>query len=274
MKSLKELASVDNIAEELTEEQLLAIGNKVKYGFDEDYNSNREWMRDVKKVLELASLKSSPKNTPLPQSSNVKMPIITKACYEYSSRTYPEIIRDGKVVKTQIVGRDLDGSKAETAQKVQDYMNFQLLVESQDWELEMDRLFTILALVGFICKKTYYDPIRKINKSEICDYEDLIINSKVKSLEDARRVSHVLHMHLNDLVEHARAGIFCKEAVDELVEKHAKEMVSPNIDVIEQHNYLDLDEDGYEEPYIVTIIRDSSEVLRISARYRDRKSVV
>jgi hypothetical protein len=38
---------------------------------------------------------------------------------------------------------------------------------------------------------------------------------------------------------------------------------------LEQHKYLDLDGDGYEEPYIVTVEKDSQRVVRIVARYKE-----
>jgi hypothetical protein len=36
---------------------------------------------------------------------------------------------------------------------------------------------------------------------------------------------------------------------------------------IEQHTYLDLDDDGYREPYMVTFHRKSGKIVRITARF-------
>ena len=38
---------------------------------------------------------------------------------------------------------------------------------------------------------------------------------------------------------------------------------------LEQHNWMDLDGDGYAEPYIVTVHRPSEMVCRIAARYEE-----
>jgi chaperonin GroES len=271
VKKLKEYAGMINIADEakLDKEELMKIGDKVLKGFNDDLDSSSEWLSDVKKVEDLASLVCKKKNTPLPNSANIKYPLITKACYEFSSRTYPEIIRDGSVVKARVLGKDFTGEKELQAARVSDYMNYQLLFENNEWELELDRLLNQLALVGFICRKTYYDPIRKIVKSEICEYKDLIINSEVKSIDDARRISHVIHLRLNDLIEASRAGVFCEEPVNKLLEEHAADELDPEIDVIEQHCYLDLDDDKYAEPYIVTVVKQSGEVLRIAPRFNE-----
>ena len=54
-----------------------------------------------------------------------------------------------------------------------------------------------------------------------------------------------------------------------------KSYAPPSVDettpytIIEQHTYLDLDDDGYKEPYIVTFHKESHKVLRIAARYDD-----
>jgi chaperonin GroES len=267
VKKLKEYAEKINIADDLDEKDLNKIGSQVLHGYEDDLSSSQEWLSDVKRVMELASLVAPKKTTPLPTSANIKFPIITKAAYEFSSRTYPEIVKDGAVVKTRVIGKDITGDKAKQARRVADYMNYQLLFKNECWEQELDKLLNLLALIGFVCKKTYYDPIREEVKSEICEYEDLIINASAKNLEEASRVSHVLHLSLNDLIEYVRAGLYLEEPVKELIQQHAGEEIRKPIDVIEQHCFLDLDEDDYEEPYIVTIIKESGKILRIAPRF-------
>jgi chaperonin GroES len=267
MTELNKLLKMDNIAEDLDEDTLLKIGQRVKAGFDEDLNSSQEWMNDVKKVMELASLTATKKTTPLPDSANIKFPIIIKAAYEFSSRAYPEMVKDGQVVKTRIIGKDITGEKAKQAKRVADYMNYQLLFVNEEWEQELNKLLTMLALIGFVCKKTYYDPVREQVKSEICEYQDLIINAKAKNLNEASRISHVLHISLNDAIEQVRSGLYLEDPIKELINQTAKEEQRPDVDVIEQHCFLDLDDDDYEEPYVVTIIKDSGKVVRIAARF-------
>ncbi len=271
-QKLSNLIENENIANDLDEEQLRKLANKVHEGYSFDLESCNEWLSEVKKVEELATLCAKKKSYPLPNSANIKFPIITKACYEYSSRTYPEIVKDGQIVKTKTIGKDFTGEKEIRARKVADYMNWQLYWQNDDWELELDRLLNRLALIGFLCKKTYYDPIRGIVKSELCEPQDLIIHSSVKSMEDAPRVTHVIHLKLNDLIEGARAGIYSEEVVDKLIIEHENDNLNPDIDVLEQHTLCDLDDDSYSEPYIITVLKDRPEVLRIVARY-DESSI-
>lgn len=264
---LKKYASLDNICPELDEDKLLKIGQNVLLGYEEDLKSSQEWLDEVKKVEELVSLVSKKKTRPLPNSANIKYPLITKACIEFSSRTAPEIVRDGKVVKGHVLGKDIDGTKFEQAERVCDYMNYQLMFENPDWQLSLEKLLYQLALVGFVCKKSYYDPIKDQIKSELCEYKDLIINSSVICLEDAPRISHIIKVRLNDLISAVRSDLFNKEPVDELMETLSDKDLNPEIVLIEQHTFLDLDEDDYAEPYIVTSLKDNGKVLRIAPRF-------
>jgi chaperonin GroES len=267
IKQLKEYADKVNIAEELDKELLSKISLKALSGFDDDLSSCREWLDEVKRVTEIASLKSHKKSTPLPNSANIKFPIIIKAAYEFSSRTYPEIVKDGKVVKCRVIGKDYTGTKQAQADRVSDYMNYQLLFQYDCWEQELDKSLTMLALIGFLCKKTYYDPVRGLIKSEICDHNDLIINCDAKSLQDAPRINHILHFKLNDLIEHARAGVFLEETVEKLINQYSESQRDVLIDLVEQHTFADLDDDKYEEPYIITFVRETGDILRIAPRF-------
>lgn len=267
MKSLKELAELSNIAEELDTATLQNIGNRILNTYKVDLDSMEEWLADVRKVEELSTLASKKKSYPLPNSANIKFPIITKACYEYSSRVYPEIIRDGKIVKANVIGYDYTGKKELKARKVADYMNWQLYWQNDDWELELDRLLNRVALIGFICKKTYFDPIRGIVRSILCEPEDLIINACVKTLDDDPRITHVVRVKLNDLIEGSRAGIYCEDVVEKLTVRYKSDELNPDIVLLEQHTKYDLDEDSYGEPYIITVLKETGEVLRIVSRY-------
>lgn len=281
VKRLKEFTSMTNIADEADlstdteshENVVRKIGFKVSEGYKNDLGSMGEWLSNIKKVEELASMYATKKNTPLPNSANIKFPLITKAAYEFSSRTYPEIIKDGQVVKGRVIGEDLFDIKEEQCENVSDYMNYQLLFEDDEWEMELDVLLNRLPLVGFLCKKSYFCPVKKKIKSVLCDPYDLIIDCDVKNLSDARRISHVLHYRLNDIIERVNAGIFCSEPVDKLKERQQSSDLDPKIKVIEQHTFLDLDNDSYSEPYIATILEETGELLRLAPRF-DKEDVI
>lgn len=270
VSDLKTKSKKINLAEDMGEEELTKIGSRILLGFNRDLESMREWLADCKKVEELASLTAPKKSYPLPNSANIKYPLITKASYEFSSRTYPEIMKDGKIVKARVIGFDPDNLKKDKCDRVSDYMNWQLLFDNNEWERNLDLLLTRLSLIGFLCTKSYYDPCYKKIKDELCDPYDIIIDADVKNLKDARRISHVIHLRLNDFVVKRNSGVFLEEPVNELIEQHETDELDPKIDVVEQHTFLDLDDDDLQEPYIVTVVKATGKVLRIAPRFQDK----
>lgn len=268
---LKTFIDSPNIAEHLDEEQLQKIGMRVSTGYMEDKQTQKVWMSNVEDAQRLARLVKEPKNTPLPQSANIKFPLITNACYQFAARTFPELVQDGKVVKCEVIGNDTDGKLEDKAFRISTHMSYQLIGPDNDWEASTDKLLTVLPNVGFLVKKTYYDTIKKRNSSLVCNYKDIIIRnaSDVQTLDDLRRITHDLYYHANDLVEAARYGIFKADVVENIITRMSVNLTDDSILLHEQHRFLDLDDDGYEEPYIVTIEDGTNKVLRIVARYTE-----
>jgi len=276
MPTLEQLQKSKNIVELLDDDQLTKIGAQVVRGYEIDEESRAEWKEMVDKAQDLAAQKSEPKNHPWPGASNIKFPIITKAAYNYASRTMPEIIQNDKVVKCAIVGSDPDGQKFNRANRVADYMSNQFVNEIDGWEDGMDSMLQILAVTGMAFKKTYYSVLRNNACSELCLPEKIVVNHSTQSLDAAQRVTHLLVMSQNDVVERQRTGIFCDEVeIDSLKPVELGEDCTGSvtddedftIHLLEQHCFLDLDDDGYKEPYVVTVHKVTRQVLRIVARF-------
>ncbi len=265
---LEAYAEEVNLTTKLDKARLQEIGNKVVSGVVEDLQSQQQWLSATHDALELSKLTKKPKNTPLPQSANIKYPMITTACYQFAARTYPELIQDGKIVKTEVVGRTNPMLEL-IAEGVSTHMSYQLLGKNGDWEAGVDKLLVSLPNIGFVLKKTYYDSVKKENCSDVCYYSDIILRNdpSIGCINDLRRITHVLHVHPNDLVSGCREGIYDEDAVMEIMALYATATLNPVCDLYEQHTFIDLDDDGYEEPYIVTTHKATNKVLRIYARY-------
>jgi len=255
-----------NIAEELSTEQLTRIGSDVVRNTERDEQSRAAWMATIEKALEIAKQVVTKKAYPWEGAANVKFPLIAKASINFAAHTYPELIRNSRVVGAYVAGEDPDGSRAAHAQRISDYMSYQLLVESDTWEEGTDRLLHILAVVGTVFRKTYYDPIRRRPCFDLCSPDSIIINNSAPSLGQARRVTHVLEMSRNDIVSRMNAGLFCEVPLEEL-EDPTSDDSDPQLILQEQHAYLDLDEDGYDEPYVITVFKRTQRVVRIVARW-------
>lgn len=280
---LSKLIEQTNIAETLDQELLDKIGQEVYDGYYRDLQSKESWDRQVDEWVKLAAQIIDEKTWPWPKASNVKYPLLATAAMQFAARAYPSLVpADGKVVQFRIVGADPQGEKAIKADKLAKHMNYQLLEDMCDWEEEMDRLLIQLPIVGCLFKKTYFDPIKRRNVSRLVGPKDLVVNYWATSLDTAHRKTEILTMTENQVKSQQLAGIYLEDA--ELPEPPSQPQVpsksdvhgnqAPNVRdaatpyiILEQHTYWDLDEDGYQEPYIITIEEQSKKVLRIVARF-------
>lgn len=267
---LREYIKSINIVPKLDEDCIRTITNKVLSGVQDDKTSQSKWMSDTDEALRLSSLSKEPKNSPLPQSANIKFPLIRQACLQFAARTYPELIQDGKIVKTVIAGKS-NPMLDTIAYGISTHMTHQLLGSDSEWEAGMDKLLTSLPNIGFICKKTYYDPIKEKNCSEVCYYKDIILRNdpNIQCLADLRRITHVLHVTPNDIIEGCRQGLYDDDAVHEVLNTYSETVHNPVCDLYECHMFHDLDGDRYEEPYIATVHVQTNKLLRLVARYTE-----
>jgi chaperonin GroES len=273
-----------NIAENLSASQLEEIAKKVIEGYDADLISRSEWENNYAKSLELAMQVAKDKTFPWPKAANIKYPLLTTASLQFSSRAYPALVPGYNIVRGRAVGQDSSGEKTEKAIRVGKHMSFQLLEEMEDWEEDMDKLCMLIPIIGCAFKKTYYSQVKGTNVSELVMPSHLVVNYSAKSLEDAYRKTHVLELAANQIKERTLAGVYLDvdlgepKAQPQNVITEAKDGIhgitpqntidgSTTYKILEQHTFLDLDNDGYEEPYIITVDYETKQVLRISARF-------
>ena len=280
--NLDTLLSTVNIAEEMDEKKLEEIGRLVYEGYQTDCKSKTNWDSQIDEWVKLASQMKEARSWPWPNAANVKFPLLSTASMQFAARAYPSLIpADGKVVNMKVIGFDPQGQKANKADKLAKHMNYQLLHDMQDWEEEMDRLLMQLPIVGCLFKKTYFDVIQKRNVSRLLGPKDLVVNYWAPSLAGAYRKTEIIPMTKNQIQAFKTAEVYLDidlpspRQTPELPSKAEVQMGStpskqddttPYV-ILEQHTYWDLDDDGYAEPYIITIEEQSRKVLRIVARW-------
>jgi chaperonin GroES len=273
---LQSLIEATNIASSLDEEQLELIGDECSQGYETDSASSESWRDMVSSWMEMATQVIENKSYPWPNSSNVKYPLVSVAAMQFSARAYPTLIpADGKIVKPVVIGADVTGEKLKRAERVAKYMNYQLMHEMDNWEEDMDRLLIMDAIMGTVFKKTFYDPYTEKMCSKLIDPRNLVINYDAESLEKAERISEDVYLYEREVDERKRMGIYLDVDIGKPTassfdhrESVADDSTIPYF-LIEQHTWLDLDDDGVKEPYVVTFHKDTKKVLRIAARFME-----
>jgi len=281
-----------NIAEELEDSQLSEIAMKVIRETEIDEESRLEWLEKSKEAMKLAMQVMEPKQHPWPGASNVIWPLLTEASIQFAARAYGAVVMDRNVVKGVVDGDDegmplIDpttrqpvlspegepewlvppDAKKEQAAKIGDHMSWQLLREMKEWEEETDKLLHVLPIVGCEFRKTYYDPTEGRNMSVRVAAKDLVINYWAKSLETAPRLTELLFHYPHEVEEEKRSGRWLAQDYGRSFAGDQAHDDDAPVEFLEQHRRIDLDGDGYAEPYTVTVAKDSMKVARIVARY-------
>lgn len=258
------------IDEENDASQLLSkISRSVINGYKIDERSGESWRKSIDEAMDIAKQVMTKKSFPWDGSANIKYPLICEASINFAARTFPEIIPNDDIVEFVVEGKDLDQAKYDRGTRVTDCINYQL-VSSPDWKEHLDRLLHILPVVGTVFTKIYYSELEKRNCVELCPPDQIIINhNSTSSLKCARRVTHILTLAINEIVSYQRAGLY-KDCDIELFRPDdiSADDDDYEVELLEQHCWLDLDEDGYKEPYVVTLHERSQKILRIVSRIK------
>jgi len=281
--SLDDILSSINLAEKLDSMELTEIGSNVVKEYKEDEESRSDWMKSYETAMKIATQVIEAKSHPWEKASNIKFPLITIGALQFHARAYPALLPSKGVVQIGTIGIDQMGQKALMAKVVNAHMNYQFEHEMDGWEEDMDRLLVTLPITGCEFKKTYYDPNKGYNCSEYVRSSDLVVNYYAKSMEEAYRKTHVLSMESNEIITMQRSGMFLDvelgspsprmDEVTKIADASSGFRAPPTNEkntprkVLEYHGFLDLDGDGYKEPYIVTVDEGSEKVLRIVARF-------
>lgn len=292
LAKLLKYETAPNIAEDLDEEELTKIARDVERKYKIDKASRTDWEESSTRAMDIALQVRKQKNYPFDGAANIKYPLVTVAALQFGARAYPAIVDGGRIVKAQVVGNDSGvpikdengdpkvdplsgeplwikkpGAKREKADRVSRHMSYQLLNEMEEWEEDTDVLLHHLPIVGCAFRKVYRSETLARNKSEMVPAIHLVVNNKCRSLDEAPAVTHVLPIYPQEIEEKKLAGTWLDLDLPCPAADGDNDEDAPHL-FLEQHCYIDLDEDGYKEPYIVTLHEESCQIVRIVANFR------
>lgn len=294
LKIDKKTIEAPNLTDRFNDDELKALGNHVWEGYSRDKQSRMKWEKRTQAAMDLAMQIQKEKNFPWPGCSNVAFPLITIATMQFHSRAYPTILNGPEIVKYRVNGADPEGKEKARALRVGQHMSYQLLEEDQSWEEQHDRLLINIPIVGCAFKKTYHSGMKGHNVSDLVLAQDFVLDYYAKSVEDCARKTHMIPMYRNELYEKIMTGVYrdvreeswyTTDAVPvtdtntaRWNQRHGEDIPqsddSTPYTMLEQHLLLDLDQDGYKEPYICTIEANSKAVLRLVSRIDTMDDVV
>jgi len=280
----------NNICDLLDDSILDPMGTNLRQQVTTDINSRADWLARNDTWMELVTQVLEEKTYPWPKASNIKFPLISTAAIQFHARAFPALLGTNRPIRCRIVGRDAKNIKAQRAERLSTFLSFQLLEGMEDWMGDMDRLLFILPIIGSLYKKTYWSEQKRSIVSELIMPRDLIINYDANDIKDARK-THRLWKLPNTVREMQNRGLYRtihddnednepvqKSKTANKVRDKMHGLNNPGIaddyslqEIYEIHCLLDLDEDGYKEPYVVTMRESDGKIYRIVANYGEEE---
>ena len=278
-----------NLAEFLPDEVLGELGSDLTQKY-QDYNASRkDWAQSYAKGLDLLGFKYDMRTEPFQGASGATHPVLAEAVTQFQALAYKELLPADGPVRTAVVGAPSE-EKARQAQRVKDFMNYELMEKMRDYEPDFDQLLFYLPLAGSAFKKVYYDELDGKAVSKFVPADDLIVPYTATSLEDAEAIIHRVKISKNDLRKQQVGGFYRDidlgtpgyeesdlEKKERELEGQRKSQDDEVYTLLECHVNLDLEgfehtdesgePSGIKIPYIVTVELATREVLSIRRNY-------
>ena len=282
----------DNLADILPDDILDPVGLKLAGDYQDYKSSRKDWEQAYVTGLDLLGFKYENRTQPFQGASGATHPVLAEAVTQFQAQAYKELLPADGPVRTQVIGAS-NPQRMQQAQRVKEFMNYQLIDQMKEYEPEFDSMVFHLPLAGSTFKKVYYDALLGRAVSKFVPADDLVVPYTATSLDDAEAIIHIIKTSENDLrkqqvsgfyrdIELTPPGMPPQDKVEDAERKlEGTTRTSRNeqmYTLLECHVNLDLE--GFEDvgpdgeptgiklPYIVTIESNSRNVLSIRRNYQ------
>ncbi len=283
-----------NLAEVLDQSTLGSLSSDLGGLVDEDREGRSDWEESISKGLTLLGINYEERSEPFMGASGVTHPVLSEAITQFQAQAYKEMLPPGGPVKTQILGEQ-NRMVEEQAQRVKDFMNFQITEVMEEFDQDTDQMLFYLPITGSTFKKVYFDQTKQRAVSKFVPAEDLIVPYHASDLRTAVRYTHVVRMSENEIRKMQVGGIYRDVDLSPSEGDESDSTIRGKSDEIQGLRsgysdemftlfeiHVDLDLEGFEDkdemgedtgiklPYIVTMDEASGEVLSIVRNFREQ----
>jgi len=281
-----------NLAEYIDESALQTLASDIVGDIEDDMSSRQEWEDNYKRGIELLGMNYEERSQPFEGASGVVHPLLAESVTQFQAQAYRELLPAGGPVRTQIIGDESKEALAQ-AERVKNYMNYQITYEMEEYDPQLDQMLFYLPLTGSTFKKVYFDPLKQRAVSQFIHAEDLVVPYSATDLATSPRVTHIIKMDKNEVRKLQLAGFYSdvelpgegysdedySEIQESIDEAQGVKPVGQNeeLTLYEVHTEINLEgfedvapdgeETGLKLPYIVTICESNSSVLSIRRNY-------
>jgi hypothetical protein len=267
---LTEPEKFGNVAEQLSENERHDIATFVTDLVKIDEGSMSDWLGKADGYLQKVNADT---NTSAPannnqEGSNEKGPpstsLMMSAAIQFTARITGSILSEPELAKASEPGGEL----------LAKWISSQLRTVDPDWVTDTDPLTLHMAVTGLAWRKRWFDEHDDIFRSTWLPSTrgegkpGVIINANAKSIERAPRITHPIEKYPYEIKRsiELKHWIDYDPRFDEIDPEELQQFYETDI-------WLDVDGDGYDEPWTVTIaLDDTPTIVKMTPRW-SRKSV-
>jgi hypothetical protein len=163
-----------NLAEVIDDSEMGHIASELLALLDADKASRGDWEKQYSKGLELLGFTYEERSKPFKGACGTSHPMLTEAIIQFQAQAFKELMPSEGPVKTQVLGKETR-EKIAKAERVKEFMNYQLTTEMEEYTPEFDQLLWWTGYGGSTFKKVYKDPHLNRMVSKLCLAEDIFI---------------------------------------------------------------------------------------------------
>ncbi len=283
-----------NLAEDIDEDELNAIGAELVELVEQDAKDHAKWYATIARGFKKLGIYSDEPDTAgeLTDATKVFHPLILEAATQFQARAMAELLPPGGPVKVTIIGKQTDEKLAQQL-RVEQHMNYQLTVEDRGYYDDKDSMFYRLGFTGSEFDKQWFDPVKGKNRSRWVKCENFLVPVSATSLEDAPRYAEKLSWTRNQFKKLVRAGFYRDldlpvttaggEPDENPITAEVRHLQGEDdVRVVsEKENYAfyevyvdyevpgDEDPDGIALPYVITVDADTHKVASIYRNWKE-----
>ena len=283
-----------NLAEVVDADVLTLISSDLMLLFEADRSSRKDWEDQYSKGMKLLGFSMEERTKPFKGASGVSHPLLTESIVQFQATALKELMPSDGPVRTRVLGKETR-EKIMQAQRVRDFMNYQITSVMEEYTPEFDQLLFYTGYGGSTFKKVYYDENKGRMVSALVLPDDLYIPYQGSSvMSECERIIHRVSMTTNEYKKAVARGQYLDTAqpqsysnMDESTIRKAVDKVTGMSPADEEEEVsllefqLDYEIEGFEhkdedgeitgiaQPYIITVDEGTGDVVGIRRNWNE-----
>jgi hypothetical protein len=283
-----------NLAEVVDADVLTFISSDLMLLFEADRSSRKDWEDQYSKGMKLLGFSMEERTKPFKGASGVSHPLLTESIVQFQATALKELMPSDGPVRTRVLGKETR-EKIMQAQRVRDFMNYQITSVMEEYTPEFDQLLFYTGYGGSTFKKVYYDENKGRMVSALVLPDDLYIPYQGSSvMSECERIIHRVSMTTNEYKKAVARGQYLDTAqpqsygnMDESTIRKAVDKVTGMSPADEEEEVsllefqLDYEVEGFEhkdddgeitgiaQPYIITVDEGTGDVVGIRRNWNE-----